>query len=152
MERGGGDGGGSKGGVGNSPNSVFLVNLLSGGLSGIVSKSVAAPIERVKLLLQTQHVNVTLKSRRYEGAIDCIRKIYIEQGILAFWRGNVANILRYFPNQAMTFAFKDRFKDVFVGKSSRKDGLRFFIGNVVSGGAGGALALSLVYPLVRNCV
>lgn len=129
---------------------TFLVNMVSGGLSGVISKVVSAPIERVKLVLQTQHVNKSLQSRRYSGAIDCIRRIYAEQGILAFWRGNVANILRYFPNQAMTFSFKDRFKDIFVGKSSNQEGWRFFVGNVAAGGAGGALALAIVYPLVIN--
>ena len=32
----------------------------------------------------------------------------------AFWRGNTANIIRYFPTQALNFAFKDKFKEMFV--------------------------------------
>lgn len=32
------------------------------------------------------------------------------QGFMSFWRGNVANIIRYFPTQAFNFAFKDTFK------------------------------------------
>ena len=30
-----------------------------------------------------------------------------EQGVSALWRGNMANVLRYFPTQALNFAFKD---------------------------------------------
>jgi solute carrier family 25 (adenine nucleotide translocator) protein 4/5/6/31 len=33
----------------------FLKDFLSGGVAGIISKTVVAPIERVKLLMQTQH-------------------------------------------------------------------------------------------------
>ena len=35
----------------------FLMDLLSGGVAGIISKTVIAPLERVKLILQTQHIN-----------------------------------------------------------------------------------------------
>ncbi len=59
----------------------FISNFISGGLSGICSKSLAAPVERVKLLLQTQKLNEQLpKSDRYKGPIDCIKKVYSTQG------------------------------------------------------------------------
>ena len=32
----------------------FIKDFLSGGVAGIISKTVVAPIERVKLLMQTQ--------------------------------------------------------------------------------------------------
>jgi hypothetical protein len=32
----------------------FVFDFLSGGLAGIISKTIVAPIERVKLLMQTQ--------------------------------------------------------------------------------------------------
>ena len=35
----------------------FLMDLLSGGVAGVISKTVIAPLERVKLILQTQHIN-----------------------------------------------------------------------------------------------
>ena len=35
----------------------FILDFLSGGLAGAISKTVAAPIERVKLLLQTEFEN-----------------------------------------------------------------------------------------------
>lgn len=34
------------------------------------------------------------------------------------WRGNGTNVLRYFPTQALNFAFKDTFKQMFGFKKS----------------------------------
>ena len=36
-----------------------------------------------------------------------------DEGVLAFWRGNFASVIRYFPQQALNFAFKDEIKKVF---------------------------------------
>ena len=35
-------------------NKSYFLDFLSGGLAGIISKTVVAPVERVKLLMQTQ--------------------------------------------------------------------------------------------------
>ena len=48
----------------------------------------------------------------FTGIIDCFVRIPKEQGFLAFWRGNLANVIRYFPTQALNFAFKDKYKQV----------------------------------------
>ena len=45
--------------------------------------------------------------------MNCFLRVYKEQGFLAFWRGNVAGVLRYFPSHSINFAFKDRYKDFF---------------------------------------
>jgi len=63
------------------------------------------------------------------------------------WRGNLANVIRYFPTQALNFAFKDYFKRTF-GYSKEKDGYwKWFGGNLASGGAAGACSLLFVYSL-----
>ena len=58
-------------------------NMLSGGISGIVSKTIGAPVDRVKLILQTQAVNVDVKTR-YTGLTDCFTRVYKEQGVCAW--------------------------------------------------------------------
>lgn len=40
-----------------SKDSLFILDFLSGGVAGAFSKTVAAPLERIKLLLQTQSEN-----------------------------------------------------------------------------------------------
>lgn len=71
-----------------------------------------------------------------------------EQGIGAFWRGNLANVIRYFPTQALNFAFKDVYKQIFLGGVDKNTQFwRHFAGNLASGGAAGASSLCVVYPL-----
>ena len=80
------------------------------GTAAAISKTSAAPIERVKLLLQNQ--NELLKqgklSQGYSGVKECVSRTFRHEGVLSFWRGNFASVIRYFPQQALNFAFKDQ--------------------------------------------
>ena len=127
----------------------FLKDFMAGGISAAVSKTAVAPIERVKLLLQVQHVSKQIAvDKQYKGIIDCFVRIPKEQGFLSFWRGNLANVIRYFPTQALNFAFKDVFKQIFMSGVDKKTQFwRWFGANLASGGAAGATSLCFVYPL-----
>lgn len=128
----------------------FLKNLAAGGVSGAVAKTMTAPIERVKLLIQTQDANPKIMSGevpRYTGIVNCFTRVTAEQGFASFWRGNVANIVRYFPTQAFNFAFKDTIKGLFPSYSPKTDFAKFFAVNMASGGLAGAGSLLIVYPL-----
>lgn len=79
----------------------FSKDFVMGGAAAIVSKSAVAPIERVKLLLQNQSEMIKrgqLK-RPYIGVSNSFKRIFMEEGLIAFWRGNQANVIRYFPTQ-----------------------------------------------------
>ena len=128
----------------------FLADFAAGGISGAVAKTCTAPIERVKLIIQTQDANPKIKSgevKRYTGIMDCFTRVANEQGIKAFWRGNLTNVIRYFPTQAFNFAFKDTIKALFPKYSPKTDFLKFFLVNMASGGLAGAGSLCIVYPL-----
>ncbi|KAG6856640.1 hypothetical protein H0H87_002230 [Tephrocybe sp. NHM501043] len=126
----------------------FAVDFLMGGVSAAVAKTSAAPIERIKLLVQNQ--DEMIKQGRlatpYKGVGDAFARTYKEEGLVSLWRGNTANVIRYFPTQALNFAFKDYFKSLFGFK--KNDGYwKWFAGNVASGGAAGASSLLFVYSL-----
>lgn len=126
----------------------FVNDLLAGGFAGIVSKTVFAPVDRVKLILQTQNTSTQIvPAHKYRGTVDCVLRVYRDQGLLSFWRGNSANLVRYFPQQAINFACKDQYKRVFLRGVAKDDHARFFLGNLASGGAAGATCLSMLYPL-----
>ena len=48
-------------------------------------------------------------------------------GFLSYWRGNLANVIRYFPTQALNFAFKDKYKQLFMsGVNKEKQVIIFY--------------------------
>jgi len=50
-----------------------------GGVSAAVSKTVVAPIERVKMLLQVQDANKYMAAEdKYKGIGDCFSRVYKE--------------------------------------------------------------------------
>jgi solute carrier family 25 (adenine nucleotide translocator) protein 4/5/6/31 len=120
-----------------------------GGVSAAVSKTAAAPIERVKLLIQNQ--DEMLKSgrldRKYDGITECFKRTAQNEGVLSLWRGNTANVIRYFPTQALNFAFRDTYKSMFAYKKERDGYAKWMAGNLASGGAAGATSLLFVYSL-----
>mmetsp|Transcript_9583 Transcript_9583/g.8604 ORF Transcript_9583/g.8604 Transcript_9583/m.8604 type:complete len:309 (-) Transcript_9583:450-1376(-) len=125
-----------------------IENFALSGAAAVISKTVAAPIERVKLLIQNQDemIKVGALKEPYKGPIDCFRRVIAEEGVMPLWRGNAANCLRYFPTQALNFMFKERIKQQF--KVSKNDGFGSKLAkNVASGGSAGALSLMFVYSL-----
>merc|ERR1712098_947327 len=100
----------------------FVIDFLMGGVSAAVSKTAAAPIERVKLLIQNQDemLKTGRLDRKYDGIAECFKRTTAQEGVASLWRGNTANVIRYFPTQALNFA---------------------------SGGAAGATSLLFVYSL-----
>merc|ERR1719377_334761 len=129
---------------------TFAADFAAGGISGAVAKTATAPIERVKLIIQTQDANPLIKSGqvpRYTGIANCFTRVASERGIKAFWRGNFTNVIRYFPTQAFNFAFKDTIKALFPKYNSKTEFGMFFLTNMASGGLAGAGSLCIVYPL-----
>jgi len=126
----------------------FAENFALSGVAAVVSKTAAAPIERVKLLVQNQDemIKQGKLDTPYKGVIDCTTRTFRTEGLIPFWRGNLANCLRYFPTQALNFAFKDKIKAVF--KQNKNDSYVVnFSKNIASGGLAGAMSLCFVYSL-----
>ncbi|KAF5948301.1 hypothetical protein HYC85_014258 [Camellia sinensis] len=128
---------------------TFMIDFLMGGVSGAVSKTAAAPIERVKLLIQNQDemIKAGRLSEPYKGISDCFARTIKDEGILSLWRSNTTNVIRYFPTQALNFAFKDYFKRLFNFKKDKDGYWKWFAGNLASGAAAGATSSVFVYSL-----
>lgn len=62
-----------------------LKNFIAGGVSAAVSKTVVAPIERVKFLLQVQHISKQIpEDKRYKGIQRFIEKTIADNNCLLF--------------------------------------------------------------------
>ncbi|PHT26452.1 ADP,ATP carrier protein 1, mitochondrial [Capsicum baccatum] len=105
-----------------------------GGVSAAVSKTAAAPIERVKLLIQNQ--DEMIKSGRlselYKGIADCFTRTIKDEDLFL---------------QELNFAFNDYFKRMLNFDKERDGYWKWFGGNLASGGAAGASSLLFVYSL-----
>jgi len=127
-----------------------LINLAAGGISGAVSKTITAPLEKVKLAIQNQDSNPRILSgdmKRYTGMGDCFGRHISELGATSLWRGNVANCVRYVPTAAFNLMFKDTLKAIFP-KVKKDDFAKFAATQVASGSLAGGLTNTLVYPLI----
>jgi len=126
----------------------FFESFMLSGVAAGVSKTAAAPIERVKLLVQNQDemIKQGRLDKPYKGVIDCTTRVMKTEGIIPFWRGNLANVLRYFPTQALNFAFKDTVKAMFATPKSAPLWQKFAT-NIASGGCAGTMSLLFVYSL-----
>jgi len=138
---------------GGKPKQSKLMGLLSdlvlGGSIGAVSKTVMAPVERVKLLMQTQDSNPDVlsgKVKRYSSIGDCFSRVSKEQGFKAFWRGNLVNCLRYAPQQGSALAFNDLINNMFPAYDTRTEFYKSLASKLTSGGLAGAIANTICYP------
>jgi len=126
----------------------FVENFMISGVAAGVAKTCTAPIERIKLNVQNQDemIKQGRLDKPYKGIADCARRVAAAEGLTSFWRGNLANVIRYFPTQALNFAFKDTIKAMF---KCPKDAGNFqkFGTNIASGGFAGSLSLMFVYSL-----
>jgi len=126
----------------------FFEDFMLSGIAAGVSKTAAAPIERVKLLVQNQDemIKQGRLDRPYTGVVDCTKRTLSEEGIKPFWRGNLANVIRYFPTQALNFAFKGQIKAIFNVPKDASYATKM-AANIASGGFAGSLSLTVVYSL-----
>ena len=89
------------------------VNLLESGVPAAVAKTVVAPVEYVKLVLQNQAAMPEIasgKRQRYAGILDCCLRTVSEQGVGTLFCGNLPNVIRFYPAQLFNMASKDSFK------------------------------------------
>jgi len=91
-------------------NSQYLYSFLSGGLAGIVAKTVVAPFDRIKILYQViisfnffcfNPHKTTKRSFTYKSGIQEALFICRTEGARGLWRGNIATIAQIFPFAAI---------------------------------------------------
>ncbi|KAA3490496.1 putative ADP,ATP carrier protein [Gossypium australe] len=129
----------------------FHRDLMAGAVMGSVVHTIVAPIERAKLLLQTQESNLAIvagRRRKFKGMFDCIFRTVREEGTLSLWRGNGSSVLRYYPSVALNFSLKDLYRNI-LKNGCFQDG-HVFSGasaNFIAGAAAGCTTLIIIYPL-----
>ncbi|PNW78500.1 hypothetical protein CHLRE_09g394800v5 [Chlamydomonas reinhardtii] len=125
---------------------LFSVQLICSGGSSAVAKTMVAPLERIKILLQVQHMAAAERAAaRYTGVRDVLARLPArEGGVLSLWRGNGANVARLFPDVAFRFAVHDQFRVMFAPLDGSPPGVAE---KLAAGAATGVLKTALFYPL-----
>eukprot|EP01059_Diplonema_ambulator_P001283 TRINITY_DN11037_c0_g1_i2.p1 TRINITY_DN11037_c0_g1~~TRINITY_DN11037_c0_g1_i2.p1 ORF type:complete len:282 (+),score=5.84 TRINITY_DN11037_c0_g1_i2:25-846(+) len=109
------------------------VHVLSGFCSGVVSRTVTAPVERVKMELQCA-VGKT------EGVWDVVRRVQASTGVKGFFQGNFVNCVKVGPQGALWFGGTEVLKKHLPGGQGR---LKSFW----AGSLAGVIAQTIVFPL-----
>jgi len=113
---------------------------ISGGIAGSFAKTLVAPIDRVKILLQVHN-------KHYEnvGAFKIFGRVFKDEGFLSLYKGNGAQMLRIFPYAAIQFTSFESFKRLSGALwPIRKNN---FFNNLLCGSLAGITAVSCTYPL-----
>ena len=108
-------------------------DLLIGGISGALSRTVTAPVELARI--QTQNKFMPSSS---------LSSVIRNEGFLGLWKGNFTNCLRIFPQNAINFGIYSTISNSkFI--NNYLDNKTFI--NFYSGAVSGMTAMIITYPL-----
>eukprot|EP01132_Coremiostelium_polycephalum_P001443 gene1443-1818_t len=117
-------------------SSKTLNYMFAGAVAGVISRTLTAPMERVKIVYQIHH-------GKHHSLVDTFKYVYRDGGFRGLWRGNLANILKVSPEAAVKFATYEKVKRLFAeNDADLTSGQRF-----TSGAAAGVASHASLYPL-----
>ncbi|KAG7549127.1 Mitochondrial carrier domain superfamily [Arabidopsis thaliana x Arabidopsis arenosa] len=116
----------------------------AGAFAGAAAKSVTAPLDRIKLLMQTHGVRAGQQSaKKAIGFIEAITLIGKEEGLKGYWKGNLPQVIRIVPYSAVQLFAYETYKKLFRGK----DGQLSVLGRLGAGACAGMTSTLITYPL-----
>ena len=108
----------------------MLIDMLIGGGAGIISRTLTAPLDLIKM----QQQNKYLKESTFTNVLR-------KEGVRHLWKGNLVNCTRVFPQFAINFAVYEKAKQKYYYITDPK------LKNFICGGIGGLVATTITYPL-----
>jgi len=119
-----------------------VAKFLSGGMAGALSKTLTAPLDRVKILMQTFSAGGSTISGK-GGILGAFVDIYKTEGIKAYWKGNIPQVVRVFPYSATQLFAYDTYKTLFTDSEGKLPIVR----RLVASASAGMTATFVTYPL-----
>ncbi|TQD87808.1 hypothetical protein C1H46_026660 [Malus baccata] len=124
------------------PKDVAL--FAAGAVAGAAAKSVTAPLDRIKILMQTHGVRVGQQSaKKAISFVEAITMIGKEEGIKGYWKGNLPQVIRILPYSAVQLFAYEAYKKLFRGKDSELS----LLGRLAAGACAGMTSTFVTYPL-----
>eukprot|EP00934_Nitzschia_sp_Nitz4_P005926 Nitzschia sp. Nitz4//scaffold117_size69655//23785//24865//NITZ4_006021-RA/size69655-augustus-gene-0.1-mRNA-1//1//CDS//3329533642//5916//frame0 len=116
----------------------------AGALAGATTKTLVAPLDRLKLVVQLHGSLDSKLEHAYQGPWKALTRIVQEEGFFALWRGNMQTVSIQGGTSALNFLFMDWYKKIasqMVAEDQR------FAKSFVSGALAGASAITVFYPI-----
>jgi hypothetical protein len=117
-------------------------NLLTGGISASIARTITNPIERLEILRQVGNTD-------YKGLSlsKSIKKFYQTQGLTGLFKGNSASIARIIPFSAIEFYSFEFYKNLLMRGEHNKNRQNSIFYTILCGGLTGLNAITLTFPL-----
>ena len=111
-----------------------IKDLFLGGMSGCISRTIVAPMDKIKILMQYQKTNLPFTT--FFG--NNIK----QDGFLNLWKGNGTNLIRIFPFSGLQFVTYDFCKYNLLKKEKPTNNERLLCGAV-----SGLVATTFTHPI-----
>ncbi|CAH1777300.1 unnamed protein product [Owenia fusiformis] len=115
---------------------TFSQSFICGAFAGVSSRTLTAPLDVVKILSQVG----TLTTKR--GFLRTFPNLYKQEGLGAFWKGNLVGCLRLLPYSAIQFAAFQKIKLLLANDQGRLSPFSAMI----AGSSAGIIATVAIYP------
>lgn len=116
-------------------------DFIAGSFAGAVARFIVSPLDMLKIRFQLQ--TTTGDTRKYRSLRSAAATVLREEGLRAFWKGNLLATCMIAPYSATTFMVNQQIKAMFL-ESNRTPHPVF---SLFSGGAAGAAGVAVTYPL-----
>ncbi|KIY44486.1 mitochondrial carrier [Fistulina hepatica ATCC 64428] len=114
---------------------------IAGGIAGAASRTVVSPLERLKII---QQVQPRTSDQQYKGVWRSLVRMWKEEGIRGYMRGNGINCLRIVPYSAVQFTTYEQLKQWLTRNGTRElDTPK----RLASGAMAGVVSVCSTYPL-----
>ena len=99
------------------PKETKIAHLFTGSLAGTISRTITSPLERLRILLQTN----TKEYQHIKGVNKGLKLMYAREGYYGFFRGNGINCAVQAPFTALEFYFYEVFKNTLYPNLARDE-------------------------------
>ncbi|XP_053976084.1 mitochondrial 2-oxodicarboxylate carrier isoform X2 [Hylaeus volcanicus] len=96
-----------------------VIQIGAGGFAGFVEACMMHPMDLIKTRFQLQVKVAQQDALYYTGIHDCIKKMYIHEGLAAFWKGILPPIIMETPKRAVKFFSFEQYKKLFSNNTSK---------------------------------
>lgn len=124
------------------PRDVAL--FFAGAVAGATAKTVTAPLDRIKLLMQVHGLKSAKENARGGiGFLEATLKIGKEEGLGGYWKGNFPQVIRIVPYSAVQLFAYELYKKLFKAKDKELS----VAGRLAAGACAGMTSTLVTYPL-----